>query len=180
MTDQLFKHSREGNKLTAKVLVEDLLRKDHDIFVISRQIFEEENNHGNPWILEESVEWAFRELKQIDEQYPDGFHCVGWCDSCSRCSQEEFYLRATQLIHDWQKVVPNGTIIDLLAVRLSTDHYFNLACETLHIDRKKGKELFNIYESIEKRYNIWNSLTNDEKEKYLIKATKFRKLFDLY
>lgn len=116
----------------------------------------------------------------------DPSHYHGYCE---RCNAESMYGGALRLIDKWTQFMESNNvkynsqeeiIIALLEMRLATHHYnkdaYNIHMSTYgqytniqytpkEIEQKKREceELYKIVYNISKRYDIWNSLTNEEK-----------------
>lgn len=163
-------------------LVEDLLLNDPYILATYIQIFCEDEMVqvcDNKFV--ESMKTSFYELKNT-EYYKNGTHLHHnghhYGSDCNRCYYENKYIVTQYLIKKFIQMMNNknihyasnnDAIIALLEMSLATQHYYKEWCESS--DAEIEKYVF----SMKKRYESWDSLTNQEKENNKIKVLELIK-----
>ena len=177
-------------------LIENVLRNDYNIFAVAMQISNESNNDTSVMLLSDLVNESFEGLEYIETQLLHEIHHEGCnLNRCQRCKYNRYYRNAAEVITEWEKLIhqkgihfssKDDLVLALLTLRFATGYYFNLFEKThnpmyahIPLDFKKYL-LCGVADTLEKRYDIWNSMQPDNKKLYFLKAQKFRNYFNTY
>ena|SRR3990170_2914622 len=119
-------------------------------------------------------------LRKQFEEAGVAFHfgdCISMPTSCSRCSAEEdVYCEGKRTIEKWNKLKDDLKIFKDLSNYESIIQLLCVLLPTKQMDHIDGRFIFH---EIPERYELWNSLSEEEKVKNKERATRFRQYFEV-